>query len=49
VSRHKTPGMDETSQVQALASEPQSFQKFRNRWGESSVYRTVCWMFLCPR
>jgi hypothetical protein len=21
----------------------------RKRAGESSVYRTVCWMFLCPR
>jgi hypothetical protein len=23
-------------------------QKFLNRSGASSVYRTVCWMFLCP-
>jgi hypothetical protein len=27
----------------------QSLQKSRNRSGDSSVYRTVCWMFLCPR
>ena len=27
----------------------QSFQKSRNRSGVSSVYRTVCWMFLWPR
>ena len=25
----------------------QSFQKFLNLFGDSSVYRTVCWMFLC--
>ena len=31
------------------ASDAQSFQKFRNLSGESSVYRTVCWMFLWPR
>jgi hypothetical protein len=24
-------------------------QKFLNRVGDSSVKRTVCWMFLCPR
>jgi hypothetical protein len=24
-------------------------QKFLNRVGASSVYLTVCWMFLCPR
>src|SRR5260370_21142070 len=27
----------------------QSFQKSRNRSGESSLYLTVCWMFLWPR
>ena len=27
----------------------QSFQKFLNRSGAISVYRTVCWMFLWPR
>ena len=27
----------------------QSLQKSLNRSGASSVYRTVCWMFLCPR
>jgi hypothetical protein len=27
----------------------QSFQKSRNRSGDSSEYRTVCWMFLWPR
>ena len=29
--------------------EPFYFQKFLNRPGESSVYLTVCWIFLCPR
>jgi hypothetical protein len=27
----------------------QSRQKFLNRSGLSSVYRTVCWIFLCSR
>jgi hypothetical protein len=27
----------------------QSLQKSLNRSGAISVYRTVCWMFLCPR
>src|SRR5437764_3941212 len=27
----------------------QSSQNDLNRSGDSSVYRTVCWMFLCPR
>src|SRR5262249_50805842 len=27
----------------------ESFQKSRNRSGESSLYLTVCWMFLWPR
>ena len=26
----------------------QSLQKSLNLSGDSSVYRTVCWMFLCP-
>ena len=28
---------------------PGHLQKSLNRSGESSVYLTVCWMFLCPR
>jgi hypothetical protein len=28
---------------------PQSRQKFLNRSGASSMYRTVCWIFLWPR
>ena len=39
-----------TLRVAFLEQRPyQSFQKSRKRAGESSVYRTVCWMFLCPR
>jgi putative tryptophan/tyrosine transport system substrate-binding protein len=33
----------------ARAPAAQSFQKSRNRSGESSLYLTVCWMFLWPR
>ena len=29
-------------------SPAQSFQKSLKRSGDNSVYRTVCWMFLCP-
>jgi hypothetical protein len=28
---------------------PSVLPEVRKRAGESSVYRTVCWMFLCPR
>jgi hypothetical protein len=35
--------------VEALAPAHQSFHQPLNRVGASSVYLTVCWMFLCPR
>jgi hypothetical protein len=35
--------------LRRTCTSPQSFQKSRNRSGVSSVYRTVCWMFLWPR
>jgi len=34
---------------QRVADTAQSSQKDLNRSGDSSVYRTVCWMFLWPR
>ena len=33
----------------AMLSNRQSLQKSLNRSGAISVYRAVCWMFLCPR
>jgi hypothetical protein len=38
-----------TQALRLLRRSVQSRQKSLNRFGESSLYRTVCWMFLCPR
>ena len=35
--------------IRLTANQVQSSQKDLNRSGDSSVYRAVCWMFLCPR
>jgi hypothetical protein len=35
--------------MEILPRHRQSLQKSLNRSGAISVYRTVCWMFLCPR
>jgi hypothetical protein len=48
-SREGLQLMDQqTNSITAFAG-AYSRQKFLNRVGDNSVYRTVCWIFLCPR
>lgn len=42
-------GVNVNEAYQVVSRLPQSFQKSLNRSGLSSVYLTVCVMFLCPR
>ena len=46
---HPAPSGESSIGGNTPPSEPLYFQKSLKRVGDKSVYRTVCWIFLCPR